>query len=545
MNSIRTKMTLLTVCAIIVSLLIATLLGISAIRRIGIAQSDQTLTLLCEAGQKNLNSYFESVEQSVEMVSAYLEKDLEEMDGLDEEQLRVHLLHARDIFDRMARKTNGVLTYYYRIDPEVSTQEKGFWYVDLDGEGFQEHEPTDISLYDTGDTSVLVWFTVPKATGQPVWQPPYITDNLGVRVLSYNRPIYWEGEFIGVAGIEIDYRTMAQTVDHITLYENGYAFINDAEGTIIYHPRMDVLKMETQPTVPEGLLGPANTIHYTFEGVEKQAVWLPLSNGMRLNVTVPTSEINAGWRQWNYEILALTVVLLAIFVSLSLRITGHITRPLRELTEVAERVNRGEYDCRLTEQGDDEVGILTRAFNKLTAHLQVYIHNLNDLAYADALTGVHNKGAFDLMVQGLEEELQETGQQAEFAICMFDCNNLKKINDTYGHDKGNLYLTAACKLICEIFDHSSVFRLGGDEFGAILRNSDYANRDALLASFDAACARSQAEPGELWEKVDVARGMAAYDRENDQTVEEVVRRADKLMYENKFETKGLKSSATS
>ena len=53
-----------------------------------------------------------------------------------------------------------------------------------------------------------------------------------------------------------------------------------------------------------------------------------------------------------------------------------------------------------------------------------------------------------------------------------------------------------------------------------------------------------AEPGELWEKVDVARGMTAYDRENDLTVGDVARRADKLMYENKFETKGLKRAAT-
>ena len=152
---------------------------------------------------------------------------------------------VNDIFQKLAYNTNGVLTYYYRIDPEVSKNVKGFWYVNTDDNGFQEHEVTDITEYDTNDTSSLVWFTVPKATGEGVWLPPYITENLDARVISYNVPVYHNGQFIGVIGIEIDYSTMAEVVNHITLYDNGYAFLNDDEGNIIYHPQMDVTTMET------------------------------------------------------------------------------------------------------------------------------------------------------------------------------------------------------------------------------------------------------------------------------------------------------------
>lgn len=187
MNSIRTKTTLLFVCVLIVVMTIITLLGVAAIRNIGNGSSEQMLFLLCESGQKDLDSYFESVEQSVEMVSAYVASDLE---GLKEDQLARHLARVRDIFARLAYRTNGVLTYYYRIDPAISETEKGFWYVNLDGNGFEEHAPTDITLYDTDNTSALVWFTVPRATGTSIWLPPYITDNLDVRVISYNVPVY-------------------------------------------------------------------------------------------------------------------------------------------------------------------------------------------------------------------------------------------------------------------------------------------------------------------------------------------------------------------
>lgn len=70
---------------------------------------------------------------------------------------------------------------------------------------------------------------MPKATGKPVWLPPYITDNLNVRVISCNEPIYWKGRFVGIIGIELDYSAMAEEVNRIKLYENGYAFVTNAE----------------------------------------------------------------------------------------------------------------------------------------------------------------------------------------------------------------------------------------------------------------------------------------------------------------------------
>ena len=531
MNSIRTKTTLLTVCVLAVAIVIVTALGVVAIRNIGDSSSRQLLLLLCESGQKDLDSYFESVEQSVEMVSAYVTSDL---DGLKDEQLAGHLSRVRGIFSKLTYKTNGVKTYYYRIDPSISETEKGYWYVNMDGEGFEEHEPTDISLYDTKDTSHLVWFTVPKATGSSIWLPPYITDNLDVRVISYNVPVYWNDRFVGVIGIEIDYSTMAEQVDHISLYDNGYAFINDAEGNLIYHPRIDVPSLAEPIKSPDGLPSDNLFFRYTFDGVEKQGVCLPLSNGMRLNVAVPVSELNALWQRWINQIFIIAIVLIVVAIFVTMRFSDRITKPLCRLTEVAEKINDGDYDSRLDYGGNDEVGVLTNTFNRLTAHLKAYITDLNNLAYADALTSVHNNCAFDLYTARMQTEMDVSDEKPEFAICIFDCNNLKTVNDQNGHDKGDIYLKATCELICDVFDHSPVFRIGGDEFAVILQNVDYKNRDALLNRFDKAELERRSEAEVSWEQVDVAKGMAVYDPELDENVNDVVRRADRAMYENKW-----------
>jgi hypothetical protein len=67
---------------------------------------------------------------------------------------------------------------------------------------------------------------------------------------------------------------------------------------------------------------------------------------------------------------------------------------------------------------------------------------------------------------------------------------------------------------------------------------DFNNREELLKLFDEKCAKTRDKMSNRWEQVDVARGMAVFDPALDESVNDVVRRADKLMYENKWHVKG-------
>ena len=104
--------------------------------------------------------------------------------------------------------------------------------------------------------------------------------------------------FIGVIGIEISYRTLAQEVENIRPYKNGYAFVLDAKGNFIYHPQMNSANLagNALPPAPKELLSDSAGIRYTYNGIEKEAVWMPLSNGMRLYVAAPVSEIKSSWQ---------------------------------------------------------------------------------------------------------------------------------------------------------------------------------------------------------------------------------------------------------
>mgnify|MGYP007122077155 FL=1 len=88
MHSIKTKITAMTVCVIVIAMAIATFFGVTAIRDVGNHDAEQTLLLLCETGQKDLNYYFQNVESSVKMVAAFIQSDL---DGVDDEDLQTHI----------------------------------------------------------------------------------------------------------------------------------------------------------------------------------------------------------------------------------------------------------------------------------------------------------------------------------------------------------------------------------------------------------------------------------------------------------------------
>ena len=165
------------------------------------------------------------------------------------------------------------------------------------------------------------------------------------------------------------------------------------------------------------------------------------------------------------------------------------------------------------------------------------IGQISQKVYKDALTGVGNKEAYINKVSELNAELGSG--LSEFAVVMVDMNNLKQINDSFGHRAGDLYIKGCCHMICEAFKHSPVFRVGGDEFVVILRGDDYASRleivQELRDDFEESYERTDQDP---WLRYSAAVGMAER-ASGDNSFELVFKRADKAMYEDKNIFKAL------
>ncbi|MBQ9301201.1 MAG: EAL domain-containing protein [Clostridia bacterium] len=150
-----------------------------------------------------------------------------------------------------------------------------------------------------------------------------------------------------------------------------------------------------------------------------------------------------------------------------------------------------------------------------------------ELANRDPLTGVKSKHAFVEAEAQWNEKLREN-KADPFAVAYCDLNGLKQVNDTMGHNAGDLFIQRACSIICNIFKHSPVYRVGGDEFVAILSGQDYQHRETLLNAFaDMNREHSQSQ------EVIIACGLSSYRPGSDRVFEDVLKRADERMYENK------------
>ena len=158
-----------------------------------------------------------------------------------------------------------------------------------------------------------------------------------------------------------------------------------------------------------------------------------------------------------------------------------------------------------------------------------------ELARRDELTGVKNKTAYKELEKSVQGNIDNGLDYLNFALVVCDANNLKQINDSQGHNAGDKYIRASSQLLCDIFVHSPVFRVGGDEFVVFLRGNDYLARHELINKL-----RNQIlENKKNGSGVTLASGMADYNPETDSFVSEIFERADKEMYEDKKKLKSL------
>ena len=164
----------------------------------------------------------------------------------------------------------------------------------------------------------------------------------------------------------------------------------------------------------------------------------------------------------------------------------------------------------------------------------------NLIANKDPLTGVGSASAFRRKVAEIDRQI-DCGVAPEFAVVECDLNNLKHVNDTCGHEAGNVYIRENCAVFCRVFKHSPVFRIGGDEFVMFLQGSDFDNRDTLFASLRSGIGETCTTAGEIASVpgISFAAGMAVFNPKIDRSFADVLKRSDTFMYMDKKQMKQL------
>ena len=363
-----------------------------------------------------------------------------------------------------------------------------------------------------------------------------------------------EGAVRGVAAADFDITGLYNEMVSLNLGEGSYSFVVNQDKEVISLDSVGV-KATDFTGLSEGDVGRIASGKSGFLETEGGFfVYAPLSQvSWTICAYVPSNIVLSGVRIVDRTILlailsfiiVALVIILIVFVVAN-RLARSITFPMELLGQDMRIIAEGDLDHVATAYRNDEIGDMSVRLNDMVDQLKATLVKLKDseeqvdameeLASRDSLTGVRNKTAYDKYIENNKEKFLSGAE--EFGFAMIDLNYLKKINDTYGHDKGNIMIIKLCEIVCTIFCHSPVFRIGGDEFVVILRGRDYHDIEALIKKFketlDKFAKDSSLQP---WERVSAAIGYALYNKETDSSIEDVFKRADEAMYECKTRMK--------
>jgi len=187
----------------------------------------------------------------------------------------------------------------------------------------------------------------------------------------------------------------------------------------------------------------------------------------------------------------------------------------------------------------DEVGLNTHwvaVMRDITQRKQTDI-KIQQLAFYDSMTGLPNR---QLLIDRLKQRLASSSRSHHSGALLFiDLDNFKSLNDTHGHDVGDMLLVEVARRIVKcVRDSDTVGRLGGDEFVVIINELDENLRDAAVQASTVSekillCFKEPFQLNGYVHHTTPSIGVTLFNHDSPTSVDELLRRADLAMYKAK------------
>ena len=518
MKSIRSKLLTIVISGILLLTLTLGSVSVIYVSKLLNNDSDAITAQVAGAEADKINELMGKMEYTVKLMESYVSHSLKNAEVLNDPDYVDDFLQdmKQTLLSTVGFDSDGVVSYYLRLNPDIAGPTAGFFVARHSDTSFEDI-PVAV-LRDEDSKNAAAWWIKPARAGKPIWLMPSDSDINHISVITYAIPFYKDGILCGVIGMEIEYASVTEMVSDISVYDHGFAYLTDSKDRILYSP------------VDQHQIDKSHSNHGYAE------VSRNLKNGLRLVVHVDYADMQSEAQSILWLLLSIGAIVLIVFVTITFIITGRIVRPIKELADSADHIVDGSYKFDADTHADSEIKVLGTALQRTADKVANYMSYINALAYRDALTGVKNATAYKEMTVDIERSMR-SGSSLRYAILLADLNYLKRTNDMYGHEAGNQLLVKASKMICNVFKHSSVFRVGGDEFVVILKNEDLENINELVAKFDECCQIEFIRVDDREIPVSIARGIAEYNPDFHTSFEDVFDCADREMYIHKNKIK--------
>ena len=238
------------------------------------------------------------------------------------------------------------------------------------------------SLIPVVDIETSDWYTIPKTTRKEIVMEPLLYEN--VLMTSYITPIIKNHTFAGTVGIDVALENIDRTVSRVKVFDTGYAFLVSNSGIFVSSPkkeyigRMSLNELSREKSNPvlaamatdirEGKEGHADMAD-PFTGKNVVMFYSPIQTGnWSMVVVAPTDEMLAGVAQLGSVLLLIGLISIVFVGGIIIIVARNLSEPIVAMSKTADRIASGDLDVHVPDQ-DGELGVLANAFNNMTASL--------------------------------------------------------------------------------------------------------------------------------------------------------------------------------
>ena len=215
MKILHRKIFILLTVSVLSTTLLTSVAGLLSATKLIKKDSHQILKLMSDSNSGKINSWFESIENTVTSLYNLAKKQLPSDTAYwsNQEYMDSYIQKMRSDTEIFALNTDSAITVYLRINPEYLSSEAGFLLVKNSNGTYEDVPVTDISLFNSSDRNHVGWWYEPIQHKKPLWLLPYYNQNLDIEMISYVIPIYSNNELFGVIGMDFALERLEKKIE--------------------------------------------------------------------------------------------------------------------------------------------------------------------------------------------------------------------------------------------------------------------------------------------------------------------------------------------
>ncbi len=368
---------------------------------------------------------FSDIESAVSVMGNFVKADIDVNRALaDKTYLQEY---KKDVSERakvLGENTDLTRSIYVYFNTKMFDQEVDIWMHETEDGSFELQDSFGMDYYDDYNA----WYNIPIDDKRAVWTFPYESEAGGI-ITSYVEPIIVDGKAIGLAGMDLYLDDMEQMLSETVLFDTGYLYMMDADGKIIIHPSIDFAENITDHGDYQTLIEEVNgsgtgfTRYNRADGKMVLAAYGHLNNGWVVASSVPESEVLAIVFHVLYILIGIIVVSIIVAIGVSVFMGNSITKPIKHIVEVLEKIKNGDFTVVANVKSKDETMVLANGLNEMADSVRELIqeakhvsHDMVDSASNLAAMSEETNATVDqvaMTIQEITKGSQETAENAE------------------------------------------------------------------------------------------------------------------------------------